>query len=532
MVGLLMLWLGLAHAGVCETPAATAAYQEGYQALQARQTETAGAALSRCIELEPSCLLCRYELGWNHWARGEYGLAATRWEEVLKIQPDHVAAQWLPEARAKLSGEGGSVALPGRVSIGTGSRPTDGRIQMRVAARFQNYNAKPSVDLDRFDTDIYSPKSARFSADGGRVYVNSLEGFRTVVYDVATKTKRSIIAHEFDASDAALFGGRSTVFGYKYNRRSPSGDPNVFSGKPVESALSHDGKFLWVPYYRRDFDYGATSPSAVAIIDTTTDAVVRVLPTGPIPKYVAISPDGKMAAITHWGDNTVALVDLPSDDPSTFVYRPERLVVERILPQAGLAGKNRDGACGHCLRGTVFTPDSKTLLVARMGTGGIAGFDVATGDYLGTLTGERPSPRHLVIDGTGEWLYLSSNRSGYVSKIRLDTVMQGFANAGGKTLYIKGYQEARVGGGARTLQLSSDDKWIFVAVNGRSEVVALDAHTLREEARVAVDAYPVGLAVSPNGDEVWVTSQGKSGQGGNSVCVIEVQLADVNKKMD
>jgi DNA-binding beta-propeller fold protein YncE len=42
----------------------------------------------------------------------------------------------------------------------------------------------------------------------------------------------------------------------------------------------------------------------------------------------------------------------------------------------------------------------------------------------------------------------------------------------------------------------------------------------------------VGLAVSPDGAEVWVTSQGKSGQGGNSVCVIEVQLADVNTQTD
>ena len=41
-----------------------------------------------------------------------------------------------------------------------------------------------------------------------------------------------------------MFGGESTVFGYPYLRKSPSGDPNQFSGKPVESALSHGGKYL------------------------------------------------------------------------------------------------------------------------------------------------------------------------------------------------------------------------------------------------------------------------------------------------
>ena len=143
-------------------------------------------------------------------------------------------------------------------------------------------------------------------------------------------------------------------------------------------------------------------------------------------------------------------------------------MVERVLPQQGLAGQNRDGACGHCLRGTVFTPDNALLLVARMGTGGIAGFEVATGRYLGTVSGERPTPRHLVIDPPGEWLYLTSNRSGYVSRIPVATVRQGLQSADGKTSYLKGFEEVRVGSGARTLVLSPDARYLFVAVNGLS----------------------------------------------------------------
>lgn len=57
-----------------------------------------------------------------------------------------------------------------------------------------------------------------------------------------------------------------------------------------QMAMSHNGKYLWVPYYRRSFDLKASSPSALAIIDMQTDKVVRVMPTGPLPKYVAISP--------------------------------------------------------------------------------------------------------------------------------------------------------------------------------------------------------------------------------------------------
>lgn len=73
-------------------------------------------------------------------------------------------------------------------------------------------------------------------------------------------------------------------------------------------------------FYRRSFDDNASSPSAVAIIDTTTDKIVRVMPTGPLPKMLATSPDNHYVAVTHWGDNTVGLIDIASDNPMNFHY--------------------------------------------------------------------------------------------------------------------------------------------------------------------------------------------------------------------
>ena len=290
----------------------------------------------------------------------------------------------------------------------------------------------------------------------------------------------------------------------------------------MESALSHDGRYLWVPYYRRSWDGGGTSPSAVAIIDTTTDTVVRVMPTGPIPKYVSASADGNWVAITHWGDNTVALIDVSSDDPMEFRYRDERLVVERALSQSGLAGEDRDKACGYCLRGTVFSPDSKTLLVSRMGGGGIAGFDVESGAYLGTVLGMKPTPRHLVVSPDGQTLFVSSNVSGYVSKIDIAVVIEALRAADGKRVPVEGWEAVYVGAGARTIELGPGGRYIFAAVNGRAEIVVIDAATMNIVSRVRTDSYTVGLAVSPDGRYVWTTSQGKKGVGGNSVCVYRV----------
>lgn len=520
MLALLLATTALAD-DTCADAAATAAFQRGFAAQQEMHTDDALAAYTECLGLDADCVACQYEVGWTYWTRGEWDRVVAAWERVLVLEPGHASATtWLPAAREHGQGGPALTASGLRVPLGTSSRPADAPVRLELIARFQNYNAAAEAP-DHYDQDIYSPKSARFLPDGSKVYVNSLEGFTTVVYDPHTLQKLSVIEHSFGSEDAALFHGQTTVFDYPYHRRAPSGDVNQFSGKPVESALSH-GRWLWVPYYRRDFDGGATSPSAVSIIDTQTDRIVRVLPTGPIPKYIAVSPDDHWVVVTHWGDNTLAVIDTSSGDPASFRYLDARLVVDGVLPQTGLIGTDRDGTCGHCLRGTTFTPDGEVLLVARMGGGGIAGFEVGTWRYLGTLDGEPPTPRHLVA--RGDWLYLTSNRSGYVSRIPLDTVVSALRGADGGHVELDAWESTHVGSGARTLELSPDGRWLYAAINGRAEVAVLDASTMEVVSRVRTDSYAVGLAVSPDGGQVWTTSQGRHRKGGNSVCVFNVEV--------
>lgn len=60
-------------------------------------------------------------------------------------------------------------------------------------------------------------------------------------------------------------------------------------------------------------------------------------------------------------------------------------------------------------------------------------------------------------------------------------------------------------------------------MSNTSELVVVNSENMKIEARVPVDSYPVGLGLSPNGKEIWITSQGKSGLGGNSVGVFTVR---------
>ncbi|MBT3217691.1 MAG: peptidoglycan-binding protein [Proteobacteria bacterium] len=510
----------------CATAESTAAFNKGFAAQQAMKTDEALQAYLTCLELDPDCVSCNYEVGWTYWSRSEWGKTIAAWEKTLTLDPNHnAAATWLTSAKdAAGGGSASAVYATGlRVPLGIKSKQ-QGPLHLELTGRFQNYNAHPADKNDIWDNEIYSPKSARFLSDGSKVYVNSLEGFTTGVFDPHDIKRLGIIRHEFGPEEAGLFKDETSVFGYPYNRRPASGEVNQFKGKPVESTLSHKDRYLWTPYYRRDYDYGATSPSAVAIIDTQTDQIVRIMPTGPVPKYVVPSPDNHWLAVTHWGDNTLGVIDISSQNPDDFKYLPERLVVEKILDQTGLMGTDRDATCGYCLRGTAFTNDSKTLLVARMGSGGIAGFDVDSWEYLGTVTGEKATPRHLVVSKDSKTLFLSSSRSGHVSRISLDHVLSTLRSANGQSVPIEGWKSVYVGGGARTIELSPDERYIYTAVNSKSELVAVDAENMTVAARLRSDSFTVGLAVSPDGKQVWTTSQGRNHRGGNSVCVYTVTI--------
>lgn len=413
--------------------------------------------------------------------------------------------------------------LFGLVVTPTGhAQSDDAFLRLEHVARIRNFDAHDRLRFDVKDSEIYSPKSVRFSANGKKIYINSLEGGLTVVYSWPGLQKLKTIHHRFTNRDSHLFFNETTVFNYPYFKDSPSGDPNVFTGKPVESELSHNGRYLWIPYYRRSFDTFGQSPGAVAIVDTRTDQIVRVMPTGPIPKYVSASPDERYVAITHWGDNTVGLIDTSSGEPALFEY-VDHFTVEEKLPQNTLAGTDRDKTCGFCLRGTVFSPDGDYLLVARMGKGGVAGFHIPTRRYLGSVMNIRSTPRHLVLSPDTQTLYASSNYLGYVSKVSLKSLIASLEAAGGRRVNGPRWDEVSVGKGARTLDVSHDGSLLFVAVNDTSELVVVDSASLQIITRMTVDPYAVGLAVAPDSSAVILTSQGRSGRGGNSVNIITVE---------
>ena len=116
---------------------------------------------------------------------------------------------------------------------------------------------------------------------------------------------------------------------------------------------------------------------------------------------------------------------------------------------------DRDNNCGNCLRGTEFTPDSKYILVGKMGGNGIAIIDIAKRKYLGTVTGMKTNMRHLVIKDS--MLYLSSNKYGYVQKTLLYDFVNYFSTTSKMGAYNK-WQNAFVGIGTNVQEYDAVSK--------------------------------------------------------------------------
>ena len=413
-----------------------------------------------------------------------------------------------------LSPEGNPPVIHPKESV---ARLDGDSITVTFLTRKQNYPG--GADATR-DEDILSPKSVHFRPDGSKYYVNSLEGMRTVAFDFATGQKLKVIHHAFDSTHLDLWAPESGLFPFNYNYK----EPGTFSGKPVESTFSHGGRYLWVPYYRRSYDVNAQDPSAVAVIDTERDTIVRLFETGPLPKMIATSPDGKRIAVTHWGDNTVGMLDISGDDIASWHYVACYVVDYKLkLNYSRVTPVNRDAGSGYCLRGTIFTPDGRYLLVGCMGgTGGIAVIDLVQERYLGRILGMMTNLRHLLL--SQDYLYLSINNKGYVQRIPMRRIYDAISELkpDKKTVTVDGWENCKVPAGARTIVASPDGRYIFAACNFSSKIAVVETRTMKLVGTLDADSYPVGLDISQDGHYLFSTSQARPSGGGNAVDIFQI----------
>ena len=256
--------------------------------------------------------------------------------------------------------------------------------------------------------------------------------------------------------------------------------PSPVRGAPVEAAVAPDHKHIYVSqysmygpgFYHPGWDTGwvddVIDRSFVYEISLSTLKKTRVFRVGPVPKAVAVSPNGKWLLVGNWTHRDVSVVSLKTGK------QVRRIVV------------------GGNPRGIAFAADSSKVYITAESGQRLMVYTFATRS-LRTLIPLIPGqPRHLVIDPSGRYLYASLDQRGQVVKIDIERK--------------KVVDRVSTGSHPRTIVLAPDGRSLYV-VNYESrtltKVRTRDMVVIQRLKTVGV--HPVGVTYDNASRTVWVS---------------------------
>jgi YVTN family beta-propeller protein len=260
-------------------------------------------------------------------------------------------------------------------------------------------------------------------------------------------------------------------------------------GGPVEAAFSPDGESVWVSNYSMyGPGFGApgddTCGPASGIDDSflyrigadslqVEDAVL----VGSVPKYVAVTRDGRYVLVTNWCDYDLSVVDTTADGGPREVAR---------VP------------IGRYPRGIETSPDSRTAYVAVMGGSEVLAVDLAAAASgageaaVVRRIGVGRGPRHLNLFPDGSTLFVTLNQEGRVAKVDLPS---------GRVVGT-----VATGRAPRSAVLSPDGTALFVANYSSDTVSRVRTADLAVLETVDVDHHPIGITYDAATSRVWVAA--------------------------
>jgi YVTN family beta-propeller protein len=250
----------------------------------------------------------------------------------------------------------------------------------------------------------------------------------------------------------------------------------------------------------------------VSVINTATDTVIATIPVGDAPRGVAVSPDGRKVYITSVGSNTVSVIDTASN------------TVTATIP------------VGLDPVGVAVTPDGSKVYVANLGSNTVSVIDTASNTVTATIPGfvfppiiggVATSPFGLAVSPDGSKVYVTNFLSPFGGGVSvIDTASNTETAAipvGGSS--IPGnppFGVAVTPDGSKVYVADADDPFHNVRF---TPVSVIDTASNTVTASIPIGPVPVpqlggsvpfGVAVSPDGRTVYVTSRAL-----NTVSVID-----------
>lgn len=267
--------------------------------------------------------------------------------------------------------------------------------------------------------------------------------------------------------------------------------------------------------------------------------LLRVFPTGKLPKAVAFTPDGKELWVTA--------LDGP---PSVIVHDAEtgaRLADVDLSPHGAVE--------------IAFAEGGKFAYVTQMETYKVFEIDTATRAVTRSVAKVGKYPKIVITSPDESKLYVSNWHSDDVTEIdratmtvtrRFPTVHTPrglWATPDGRSLYVAGFGSGELARidlatgrsatfssvGANLRHIVSDGASLFVSDMGAARVRAYDLATGATRTLCKTDPNPNTEAISPDGRLVFVSSRGPNGSGGyltsssvpGSVTVCDAATGDV-----
>ena len=213
----------------------------------------------------------------------------------------------------------------------------------------------------------------------------------------------------------------------------------------------------------------ATSASnAVAVIDPSTNQVITQIPVGRSPVRLAMTPDGRKAAVCNGSDGTLSIIDTAN-----------RVVMGAPIP------------VGASPQEIAVTPDGKRLYVVHSSSGDVAVVDTTTNTVVTHVAVGGTGSRDVVITSDGRFAYVANSTGSMVNVIDTST----FAVSNIPTP-----------AGARRLAFTPSGDRLFVTDFDSGFVSVIDTATRTLITNVAVGQKPRGLAITPDGSKIYVTN--------------------------
>jgi len=382
-----------------------------------------------------------------------------------------VARMLRPETAAIAPGAAGpssiavdTTGIAAATSVLAGSTSTTSTTTTTIATELPD-DGKSSADRRLVDQLLIEnsdlqPKSIVASGTGLFFAQNMMYRHNVMVFD----RSGNVVTRIDDTVDLAAFGVENGV---------------MAQGSPVEAAVTPDGRYVYVSNYKMygpgfdpsasdDCNRGDWDDSYVYKINTSTFAIEKVIPTGSVPKFMAVSADGSRLLVANWCGFDVTVIDATTDTPITRID------------------------VGRHPRGIAITGDSRHAYVAVMGEARIVKIDLRTNSIVGEVGDPGSTPRHLVLSPDDKFLYVSNHKQNVVRKIDLAANRSvGIANTGTET---------------RSMAIAEDGESLYV-VNYRdgtmSKVRASDMTILQT---LDTGVHPVGITYDPVSRQVWVAN--------------------------